>query len=494
MHAILVFCLLFCLQVGSVLLDDNACKKLKNLDYELYGTKTNYDTARRYLNKKNDLPDDFDDDSLEKEHKGLLEDSCTPTVFYFIGRHSARFPDGEDIDLYNKHLTELKDKLKGQDFIKRCPEKFDQFLNWTTKMQNKQDNLITETGARQQREIAKRFKTLYPEFFSTQKSDVKIGVTSKIRTAQTGAEFLRELDNFVFPNCDGKSLPTNDIERPDYNLDLILKNQCYQGLMEKHALPYLEFHRECEKISGKDKTKDPRVELANDPKIYKEIGQRVAKRLGLPKEQESIVNKDMLESIFDTCKFENVYRNKSVWCSLFEKKDVEALEYIADVESYIKNAYGPRANSRQACPLIKDLVENFHEGTKLTGRPDEKKRSFFYFSHAGPMKKLLGAFGIFQDSDSYSEKRIREFASELKIDKDREWRSSLIVPFSGNMAFVLYRCQKPGKPVKHKILATVTERPVKLGGCKETVCDEARFFAAYDGMRDCNLNKICARS
>lgn len=484
---------LLLLQAYSIACDEDSCKRLKSLEYELYGTKTDYETARRYLNKKDDLPDDFDDDSLEKEHKGLLEDHCTPTVFYFIGRHSARFPDGEDIDIYNKHLSELRDKLKGQDFIKKCPEKFGDFLNWTAKMQNKHDNLITELGAKQEQDIAKRFKKIYPDFFTTQKADVKIGVTTRIRTAQTGAEFLKELDGFVFPSCDQKSLPTNDIERSDYSIDRILKHECYKGLMDKHALPFLEFHKECEKISGKDKVKDPRIEMVNSPKVYKEIGKKVAKRLGLSKDQESLVTKEVLESIFDTCKFENVYRNKSVWCSLFEKKDVEALEYIADAESYIKNAYGPQANSRQACPLIKDLVENFHEGTKLTGAPGEHKKSYFYFSHAGPMKKLLAAFGIFQDSDSYSEKRIREFASDLKIDKDREWRSSLIVPFSGNMAFILYRCQKPGKQVKHKILATVTEKPVKLGGCKDTACDEQKFFATYDNMRDCNLNKICAK-
>lgn len=480
-------------QIGSVL-SDSSCRKLKTLDYELYGTKTNYEVARKYLNKRNNLPDDFDDDSLEKEHRDLVGDSCTPTVFYFVGRHSARFPDGEDIDLYNKHLTELKSKLRDQLFVKNCPEKFESFLSWTSKMQNRHDNLITETGARQQREIARRFRNIYPEFFDTRSADIKIGVTSKIRTAQTGAEFFREFGNFNLTNCDDKSLPTNDLERSDYNIDKILKHDCYKMLMERHAQPFLEFHRECDRIFGKDTVKDPRVERVNDPRVYREIGKRVAKKLGLPRGQESLITPELVVSIFDTCKFENAFQTTSVWCTLFERRDVEALEYIEDVESYIKAAYGPQANAKQACPLIKDLVDSFQEGTKLSGMASERKKSYFYFSHAGPMKKLLAAFGVFQDTDSFSEKRINDFVNELKVDTDREWRSSLIVPFSGNMAFVLYRCQKNGKPVKYKILSTVTEKPVKLGGCKSTACDSQKFFDTYNSMRDCNLNKICAKT
>jgi len=471
----------------------DGCKKLKNLDYELYGTKTNYENAREFLKKEDDLPHSFDDDSIEKEHQDMVKDSCVPVVFYFVGRHAARFPDSEDIVLYNKHLGDLKNKLKQLEIVKKCPEKFSRFLNWTSKMQPKHDNLITELGAKQERDIARRFKRLYPQFFSAKTSNIELGVTNKIRTAQTGAEFLKEVDGFQTPGCDERSLPSNDLDRPGYDLDKILNSVCYKTLMDKYTLPFLDFHKKCEKISGDDASKNPLLERLRDPKLLDSLVERVAKRLGLEGSSRSLINPEILESIYGMCRFENTFRRESIWCSLFDKKDIQLLEYQEDAKTYIKNAYGPTSNVKQACPLIKHLVETFHEGTKLSGSQNEKRRSYFFFSHASPMKKLLAAFGLFKDDKNFSQKRIEEFVTSLEVPKDRDWRSSLIVPFSGNMAFVLYRCQKPGKAVKHEILTLVTEKPVKLGGCKETQCSSSKFFEAYETMKNCDLNKVCAR-
>lgn len=487
---VVVTTLILSIHVGA----DDKCKKLKNLDYQRYGTKTMYRTARQYLDKADEkhLPKSFDDDTLEEEHKDLAKDSCMPVVFYFIGRHAARFPDGEDIELYNKKLSELKEILKKQTIDNKCPKRLEAFLNWTTKMEPKHDNLITELGAQDQQAIAKRFKKIYPEFFNTDKTDVKIGVTNKIRTAQTGMEFLKEVDGLRLENCDKASLPTHDLDDPRYDLDRILQNACYKAMMDKYNMPVLEFHKQCDKINGKEKVKIPLLERVKDPSVVKDIAERVTKKLGLSEDKP--IDAEMLDTIFDMCKFENGFKNYSVWCSLFEKKDIQLFEYIEDFDDYIKDAYGSQTTGKQACPMVKDLVDAFQDGTKLTGAQNEKRKAYYYFSHAGAMKKLLAAFDIFQDADSYSVSRAEDLIKKGKVDDDREWQSSLIAPFSANMAFVLYRCQKQGKPVAHKILATVTEQPVKLGRCSDTACSSRKFFETYNSMRDCDMNRICARS
>lgn len=469
----------------------DVCPRLEDLKYELFGTKTIYGDARKYIQQTDDddLPKGFDDDSLAEEHKDLVKDDCRPLVFYFIGRHSARFPDGEDIDKYNSDLVELVNKLKASG--NKCADNYKDLLEWRSKMQNKHDNLITDLGAREERDIARRFKKIYPEFFDTEKSDVDIGVTSKIRTAQTGVEFLREVDGLSLPSgCSESSLPTNDVDRPSYNLDEVRNAACYKNMIDIHEKPFLEFHKKCDKISGETKIKDPLVDRVKDPRNKKRIAHRVAKKLGLESdESDPPIDYHLLDSIYNTCKFENALKNDSVWCDLFEKKDIEALEYMDDVSTYIKGAYGPKARPKQSCPLVKDLIETFSEATRGSGR---SRKSRFYFSHADPMKKLLATFGMFKDDDNFDESSIREFEKDLKAPKKRRWRSSVITPFSANMAFVLYRCEEPGKPVKHKILATVTEQPVKLGGCSDTDCNSEKFFATYDNLRDCDLENICA--
>lgn len=474
---------------------NDKCDSLSDLKYELFATKTTYSDAREYLRKidDDDLPKSFDDDKLEKEHNELRKDGCKPLVFYFIGRHSARFPDAEDIEKYNKDLAELIVKLRSTS--PKCQRKRSDFLRWKSKMQSKHDNLITDLGGREERDIARRFKRLYPEFFNTSQADIQIGVTGKIRTAQTGAEFLREVEGLNLAACDERTTPTNDVDRKDYDLNKVVEAACYKYLTGKFEKPFLEFHKQCEKISGEAKIKDPRIDRVKNPNLKKRIADRVARKLGLDNGgSDPPVTSQVLDSIYNTCRFENALDNDSIWCDLFDKRDIEALEYIEDVSSYIKSAYGPSANPKQSCPLVKDLLDALNEGVEMKDPKNQRKKSYFYFSHADPMKKLLATFDMFRDDDNFSDSRISEFERELKVPKKRSWRTSVITPFSANMVFVLYRCQEsPDEVAKFKILAAVTEQPVKLGGCKDTDCNSQRFFNTYNNMHDCDLNRVCQR-
>lgn len=498
LHCIIV-CLFLVLDQGnsyaSADKDGDKCIKLKTLDYELYGTKTLYDDARRYLERKDEIPNSFDDDSLEEEHNDLLQKSCKPVVFYFFGRHSARFPDGDDAVQYNKHMAEIQNMLRQHYNETNCPEKYAEFLNWKPKLQFDFDNLITHLGGIEQREIARRFKKLYPEFFNTNKTDIKIGVTTEIRTSQTAVEFLKEVDGLKLEGCEESLLQTHDVDDPNHDPNKLRSHDCYKKMQDNYKRPYLEFHDDCKnRMKGKvTKQKYPLVDRVRDPKVVQEIIESISKKIGFESAEKSPINVDVLNSIYDNCRFENAFLNDSVWCKLFSKKHLKAMEYIEDVNTYYKGGYGVDARVKQSCPLVKDLVEEFIVATKETSHMDQTRRkSIFYFSHATPMKKLLATFGMFKDDESFSESAIAELERSLKAPKRRNWRISLISPFSGNIAFILYRCQKPGKEdVKFKILSAVTEHPVKLGGCGDTDCSSEKFFKTYEPLRTCDLDKIC---
>lgn len=461
----------------------------KELKYEFHGTKTIYTDAYNYLNSKDDLSGSFDDDTLEEEHKDLVKDGCKPVVFYFVGRHSARFPDAEDIEEHNKNLKNLQAKLRFIESSLQCPKRYKGFFDWQPKMTPQHDNLITDLGGDEQRDIAKRFKKIYPEFFDSSKADLKIGVTGKIRTAQTAVEFLQEVKGWeIDESCRRNVIPSNDLEEPGYNLNKIINNGCYKKLMSQNLMPELSFHDQCEALVGK-KPKNSIVEKIKDPKVLKAITDKIAEQLQLP--AGSITDK-VFDSIYSTCKFENALKNDSIWCTLFEKSDIKSFEYIEDVKSYINDAYGPNANVQQACPLVSDLINSFKNGMELSGKDGEKRKAHFYFSHAGAMKKFLATFSIFEDKKSFTDAQVTEFINTLKAPSHRKYRSSLIVPFSANMAFILYRCQKQGKSeIKHKMLATVTEHPVKLGGCKDTDCNFGKFLETYQRMENCDLKQVC---
>lgn len=509
----LVVLTILLLQICAVSLQVQAglssCKRLSRPDYAYYGTKTLYNKAREFLAGRSgrghkldsdELPNSYDDESLREEHNDLLKDHCKPIMLYFVGRHAARFPDGEDIEQYNKNMLELQQRMRQANASNKCNEALAPILQWRPHWQPQQDNLITEVGAREQRDIARHLKSVFgSQFFDPSKADVTYGVTSKLRTAQTGAEFLKEFEgggaHFV-PACDDlNALPTNDVERADYDLNKILNNKCYESMMKNNFASFLEFHKVCEKLQGKQpKRKHPLIERARAARAVRVVAERVAAKLGLNEstEQTSAISNDLLNDLFDTCKLEDaLLSNGSVWCSIFEKDDVRVLEFLEDVKDYFKDTYGPGANERQACPLIGHLVEQVQSATKMG--PNDKVRAHFYFTHATPMKKLIAAFGLFTDDDVYNERMVQDFERRARVPKRRDWRSSLIAPFSANVAVTMYRCQKGNNKPKHKLLFSVNEQPVKLRACKrETDCDVDKFIDAFDNMRNCDMASVCA--
>ena len=67
-----------------------------------------------------------------------------------------------------------------------------------------------------------------------------------------------------------------------------------------------------------------------------------------------------------------------------------------------RRLWAPKANPRQACLLVEQLLEAFEEGSRLA--EGDRKRSYFYFGHAEPLKKLMAVFGMFRDDDSSCER------------------------------------------------------------------------------------------
>lgn len=485
-----ILCILLLRTIGAVDPDNTGFKPSY---HRLLGSKTLYCDARQFVDLLRGRPNSFDDDSLEGRHFKLLSANCEPIVFFFFSRHSARFPEGNDADVYNKHMIQIQDALRQHVNTSSSPDKVAELLNWKPKMQLEHESLITHAGSLEQQDIARRFKKLYPEFFNAKRSDVRLGVTTYLRTAQTAVEFLKEVDDLdLGPDC-ANSFPIHDLDHQQYSSDGLRSHPCYEELMSKYVKRELSFDEECKAISGIKKFKYPLVERARNPKVVQGIIDNISSRLGFTK-LNSPIDIVILNDMYDNCRFETALLEDSIWCKLFTEDELKVLEYIEDVNTYIKGAYGHEARPKQSCPVVKDLLETFLSATEEIGDAGPKKRSVFYFSHATPMKKMLAAFGLFEDSESFSEAAISEFERHLKVPENRNWRISGICPFSANMAFILYRCQVPGTDlVEHKVLSTVTEQPVHLSGCKETVCDSRTFFTQYDSFRDCDLKKICAK-
>ena len=109
-----------------------------------------------------------------------------------------------------------------------------------------------------------------------------------------------------------------------------------------------------------------------------------------------------------------------------------------------------------------------------------KTKVLLQFSHAGSIKKVYSIFGLFKDDDPLK-------ADNICSQENRKWRSSMIAPFTSNLALVLYECGK-----ELKIAAFHNENPVKLGGCSDLLCAYEEFVEVYNPIaEECDLKKIC---
>ena len=117
-----------------------------SIPFRFYGTKTTYSVAKEAL-----------DSSLPLDQIPVPS-NCEPIMLYFVGRHAIRYPDGEDIVEMSRVLSELKQWIisaaeKG--LTQLCEQDLHSIRNWELKMNETDDNRISDTGVRETHRIGR---------------------------------------------------------------------------------------------------------------------------------------------------------------------------------------------------------------------------------------------------------------------------------------------------------------------------------------------------
>ena len=117
------------------------------------------------------------------------------------------------------------------------------------------------------------------------------------------------------------------------------------------------------------------------------------------------------------------------------------------------------------CRLIQDLQKMFDdESNPMIGK--------FLFTHATMIFLLLNILGATKDPFP-----ITYDLYKTGNGNGRNFRSSVLVPMSANVAFVLFDCQESTNAfdITKKIVAYHNERPLYLERCNGYVCDWETF-------------------
>ena len=113
----------------------------------------------------------------------------------------------------------------------------------------------------------------------------------------------------------------------------------------------------------------------------------------------------------------------------------------------------------------------------------------FYFGHAETLGPMYAALGLFNDSQPLTDKNFFEM-------KNRAFKTSHIMPFSANLALILYECKdytEGGDFIDDFVLRMyVNEKPIVIPACDGLVCKFSDVKEEYlHHLDNCDWNEVC---
>lgn len=404
-----------------------------------------------------------------QEHLGTKtpywsENSTTPTPvpagcnivhLDLLCRHGARYPSSGDIKSLNT-LTSLIKQYNAQ-----ISDNYPYIKAWTNPYD--QAGILDLAGQQELYQMGMRFNaTYYPLLSQEYYPDVYVMQSTQVSRAGVSASafaqgYLQGQGNlgpnhfeptFIYSDTD-----TLDILRFFDNCPL------YTQLLDNGTLDAIE----AEKYTNQQ---------------YPAIAQRVATALGVSGVWNITI--DQLDSMLTACAFEvSAFNKLDGWCPLFSPDDINAFEYVDDLENYQQVAYGSGIGYKISAVLLQSIVETM-DGV-ISGDLD-LQLAYLRFAHAEDIMPFTALLGLFKDS--------YPLTADLTPEQieNRKWRDSIISPFAANYAFALYECT--GNQYKVKLVHNEVE--YNIPGCSSLYCPYTEFKALYAEALAFNFSEACA--
>jgi len=180
-----------------------------------------------------------------------------------------------------------------------------------------------------------------------------------------------------------------------------------------------------------------------------------------------------------------------------DETSIEVFNYVEDLDSYWEKGYGYRINYEIACPLMvnfddamQDVIDYWNAVASGKVPPQispNVQRMSLRFAHAETIIPFVSLLGLFKDDFV-----LRSNSTPSHISS-RLWRGSIISPFAGNIALVLYRCNEENSGnFTFKVKLLQNERELIIPGCGELYCPLSKFRQVYnDSLNNCSTNTQC---
>lgn len=110
------------------------------------------------------------------------------------------------------------------------------------------------------------------------------------------------------------------------------------------------------------------------------------------------------------------------------------MEYVSDLREYWKRGYGHDINFKSSCGLFHDVFRRLDEAAaQIKSGQQVTNAATLQIGHADTLLPLLTLLGFFNDRQPLTSDN---YASQTK----RTFRTSHMLPYTANLALVLYEC------------------------------------------------------
>lgn len=418
------------------------CEADEKNPYVYFGTKSSYELIRQ-----------------NKTYRSVP--GCEPIKLWLLSRHGTRYPSVDKMERM-KNGVNLRDRIVQNYEENRgslCEKDIENFKTWAFNLKPDLSNELTDQGRTELRLHAARLRNAFPTLFNVSfvEKQFQFQSTSEKRAIDSANVFAEELINYdIFSATDVSSSMHND--------------------------ELLHTERFCQRwLQMKD---DPETfveaTLFKNTSHVKQMISRISERLGFVKN----LTIDEIYIMYDVCRYETAWnlQSRSPFCTVFTKDDLEIMEFLEDLKYYYKNGYGNKINLQLGCLLAKDLIQTSLKTLKTSdknGLTEADPPVRLYFSHMGPLLQFLTALGLKKDSQRLTHDKFEKM-------KDREWRTSKMVPFTSNFVAVFYKC-KDDDAAQDKVMFYLNEDVVNFPDCSVGLCPLDYILDKYKSFVNSNV-------
>ncbi|KAF7587635.1 hypothetical protein BBP40_006919 [Aspergillus hancockii] len=395
---------------------------------------------------------------------------CNVTKAAYLVRHAAIYANDFD---YETYLEPFVKKLRNttQDWSKTTDLKF--LANWSAPVDKEHLEKITTVGYKEAVELGVNFRTRYAGL----RHPGKVWSSSADRTTKTADGFIK---GYTLNHTDEMRL-VRVAEKKDTGVDSLTPYKSCPAYSGSYGSDQSQvgFPFACPRTPTPKSF--PSLQLTGMNQEWVErYTVPIKERLNAQAPNFNFTTTDIV-SMFEFCGYETVIRGDSPFCAttLFSSNDWLSFEYGEDIRYFHNIGYGKQTSTRIGFPWVNASF------TALSS--DSSQDIYVSFTHRELPPTVITTLGLFNNSAFSGADDGNKTMPTDKINYDREWKSSAILPFLTNIAIERMSCDSYGYDEGDYYRVLVNSGPQPLEECRGgpgDSCGVSQFEGFVKGLGD----------